>query len=180
MSKIKPIHEPVKNGLIEVTFRFNGVVYRRTHQLAGNEMKAMKMILESEGEKAQEAIIWKATFWGINKLGQGVIKDAVRGFLKSIDYKAPVVTDEIKASQEAAFNEEVLEASKAFLESYAVPAGRVVEKPTDLADTKAVATIQYMDYAEIEQRIASMMTPSELRAFKDNMPPTNLENPNEV
>lgn len=151
--------EPVKNGLIEVVFRFNGVVYRRTHQLAGNEMKAMKMILEAEGKRAQEAIIWKATFWGADKLARGVIRDAIKGFLKQINFKAPEITDEIKASQDAAFASEVKEASEAFLKSYNQEAMRL-------------SPVAEVDLANVELRIIANLKDKDMQSLIDNASPT--------
>lgn len=72
----------MQEGLIRVSFVFDGKEYVKLHQLTGHELRSMKGNIQDFGDGAAGSALWLSCVWGAGKLGENILAAAARGYMK--------------------------------------------------------------------------------------------------
>jgi len=69
-------------GKWKITFVFDGVEYKKTHQLSQQEVKHMKDLCTEFGDVAADQIIWRAAIKGVGMVSEALIAQAGKDFVQ--------------------------------------------------------------------------------------------------
>lgn len=89
-------------GLVTVSFTFDGITHVNRHQLSAQEMKHMKELCVEYGDLAADQMVWKIAIRGMTMVAENIFAKAALMFIKK-HYKGPIVTQ----AETIPFNETV-------------------------------------------------------------------------
>lgn len=79
----KRVHaNPQNEGLIYVTFQFDGIKYENKHQLTASELRHMKQLCKDFGEEASGQAVWLAAIRGTGMVAENILAKAGRDYIK--------------------------------------------------------------------------------------------------
>lgn len=80
-----------EEGLIAVSFVFDGKKYENFHQMTASEMKHMKDLCRDHGDLAADQMIWRTAIRGTGMVAENIMARAALDYIKK-NYKGPVLT----------------------------------------------------------------------------------------
>jgi len=101
--KTSPLKAPTE-GLLYVSFVFDGQIYRKQHQFAESEVALMKQHVVDHGDQAADTALFRSAIWYAGRAAENLIAKAALEYMKL--HKIPLVletadTDSAKAIEEA-------------------------------------------------------------------------------
>lgn len=97
--------KPPAEGLLYVSFVFDGQVYRKQHQFDAAEIELMKQHVLDHGDQAADTALFRSAIWYAGRAAENLIAKAALEYMKL--HKIPLVSETADVDSEKALEEAI-------------------------------------------------------------------------